>query len=178
MVALTSEKGLCALEFDKPDRSALLKRRLARWHGGPQIKEGSNSVLAMTKRWLANYFKGRFRKLKTPPLDIRGTAFEKRVWGELIKTKPGRVMTYARMAKKLGKPQAARAAGGASARNPVALIIPCHRLVGSNGSLTGYGGGIDKKRWLLEHERAFGQSDPKPIPKKRGSVLFPYEEGI
>ena len=82
------------------------------------------------------------------------------------------------MAKKLGKPKAARAVGGASARNPVALIIPCHRLVGSNGSPTGYGGGTDKKRWLLEHEKAFGQSDRKPIPKKRGSVLFPYEEGI
>jgi methylated-DNA-[protein]-cysteine S-methyltransferase len=178
MVALASGRGLCALEFDKPERMALLTRRLARWHGPYTIKEANHPILTLTKNWLDDYFKGRFGKVKIPPLDIRGTAFEKRVWRELMKLKPGHVLSYARMAKKLGKPQAARAVGGASTRNPVALIIPCHCLVGSNGSLTGYGGGIDKKRWLLEHERAFGQSDPRPIPKKRGSVLFPYEEGI
>ena len=175
---MASEKGLCALEFDRPERMALLTRRLARWHGPHVIKEANHPVLTHTKHWLRDNFKGRFGNLKTPPLDIRGTAFEKRVWGELKKIKPGYVLSYARMAKKLGKPKAARAVGGASARNPVALIIPCHRLVGSNGSPTGYGGGTDKKRWLLEYEKAFGQSDRKPIPKKRGSVLFPYEEGI
>ena len=178
MVALATGKGLCALEFDIPERIALLTKRLARWHGQHAIKEANPPILTLTKHWLDDYFKGRFGNLKTPPLDILGTAFEKRVWRELMKIKPGQVLSYARMAKKLGKSKAARAVGGASARNPVALIIPCHRLVGSNGSLTGYGGGTNKKRWLLEHEKAFGQSDRKPIPKKRGSVLFPYEEGI
>ncbi len=153
MVALASEKGLCALEFDKPERMALLTRRLARRHGPHMTKEANHPILTLTKHWLDDYFKGRFRKLKTPPLDIRGTAFEKRVWGELTKIKPGHVLSYARMAKKIGKLKAARAVGGASARNPVALIIPCHRLVGSNGSLTGYGGGLASKRWLLEHEK-------------------------
>ncbi len=178
MVALASGKGLCALEFDNPERMALLAKRLARWHGTHLIKEANHSILTLTKHWLDDYFKGRFGNLKTPPLDIRGTAFEKRVWGELMKIKPGHVLSYARLAKKLGKPEAFRAVGGASARNPVALIIPCHRLLGSNGSLTGYGGGTHKKRWLLEHEEAFGQSDRKPIPNKRDYVLFPYEEGI
>jgi len=152
MVALASKRGLFALEFDQPERMALLTRRLARRHGTHAIKEANHSILTLTKHWLDDYFKGRFGNLKTPPLDIRGTAFEKRVWGELMKLKPGHVLSYALIAKKLGKPRAARAVGGASARNPVALIIPCHRLVGSNGSLTGYGGGTDKKRWLLEHE--------------------------
>lgn len=178
MMALASGRGLCALEFDKPERMALLTKRLARWIGPHSIKEANHPILTFTKHWLDGYFKGRFGILETPPLDIRGTVFEKRVWGQLMKIKPGRVISYAQMAKKLGKPKAARAVGGASARNPIALIIPCHRLVGSNGSLTGYGGGTEKKRWLLEHEKAFGQSDRKPIPKKRGSVLFPYEEGI
>lgn len=178
IVALASGKGLCALEFDKPERMALLTKRLARWIGPHAIKEANHSILILTANWLEDYFKGRFGNLKTPPLDIRGTAFEKRVWGELMKLKPGYVLSYTRMAKKLGKPEAARAVGGASAGNPIALIIPCHRLVGSNGTLTGYGGGTDKKRWLLEHEKTFGQSDLKPIPKKRGSVLIPYEEGI
>jgi methylated-DNA-[protein]-cysteine S-methyltransferase len=154
MVALASKRGLCALEFDRPERMALLTRRLARWHGPHAIKEANHPILALTKHWLRDYFKGRFGNLKTPPFDIRGTAFEKRVWGELMKLKPGRVLSYARMAKELGKPRAARAVGGASARNPVAIIIPCHRLVGSNGSLNGYGGGLDKKRWLLEQEKA------------------------
>lgn len=178
MIALASGKGLCALEFDKPGRMELLARRLARWHGTHVIKEANHPILALTKHWLRDYFKGRFGNLKTPPLDIRGTAFEKRFWRGLMKLKLGQIVSYARMAKKLGKPKAARAVGRASARSPVALIIPCHRLVGSTGSLTGYGGGTDKKRWLLEHEKAFGQSDRKPIPKKRDSVLFPYEEGI
>ena len=153
MIALASGKGLCALEFDRPERMALLTKRLARWHGPHKIKEANHPIFALTKHWLDDYFKGRFGNRKTPPWDIRGTAFEKRVWGELKKIKPGHVLSYVLIAKKLGKPRAARAVGGASARNPVALIIPCHRLVGSNGSLTGYGGGTDKKRWLLEHEK-------------------------
>jgi len=154
VIALASGKGLCALEFDRPERMALLTRRLARWHGPHAIKKANHPTLTLTKQWLDDYFKGRFGNLKTLPLDIRGTAFEKRVWGELMKLKPGRVLTYARMAKKLGKPRAARAVGGALARNPIALIIPCHRLVGSRGSLTGYGGGLAQKRWLLEQEKA------------------------
>jgi methylated-DNA-[protein]-cysteine S-methyltransferase len=153
MVALASKRGLCALEFDRPERMALMTRRLARWHGTHTIKEANHPILTLTKHWFRDYFKGRFGKLKTPPLDIRGTAFEKRVWKELLKIKPGHILSYARMAKKLGKYTAARAVGGASARNPVALIIPCHRLVGSNGSLTGYGGGIACKGWLLAHEK-------------------------
>jgi len=152
MVALASKRGLFALEFDQPERMALLTKWLTRWHGPHTIKVANHPILTLTKHWLRDYFKGRFGNLKTPPLDIRGTAFEKRVWGELMKLKPGRVVSYARMAKKLGKPKGVRAVGGASARNPIALIIPCHRLVGSNGSLTGYGGGINKKRHLLEHE--------------------------
>lgn len=152
MVAIASERGLCALEYDKQGRMALVERRLKRWHGSPKIEEGSNLIITLTKRWLADYFEGRFNALKTPPLDILGTEFEKRVWKELLELKPGLVVTYAQMAKKLGNPKGARAIGGASARNPIAILIPCHRLVGSNGSLTGYGGGIEKKKWLLEHE--------------------------
>ena len=157
MVALASGKDLCALEFDRPGRMALLTRRLARWHGPHVIKEANHPIFTLTKHWLRDYFKGRFGSLKTPPLDIRGTAFENRVWGGLMKIKPGHVSSYARMAKKFGKPEAARAVGGASARNPIALIIPCHRLVGRNGTLTGYGGGINKKRWLLKHEQRIGR---------------------
>jgi len=152
MVALASKRGLFALEFDQPERMALLTKRLARWIGPHAIKEANHPILTLTANWLDVYFKGRFNKLLIPPLDLRGTAFEKRVWGELMKLKPGHVLSYARMAKKLGKPEAARAVGGASARNPIALIIPCHRLVGRNGTLTGYGGGINKKRRLIEHE--------------------------
>jgi O-6-methylguanine DNA methyltransferase len=153
MVAMASEKGLCALEFDKPGRMVLLRKRMARWHEGQRTKEGKSRNLTAAQRWLEDYFKSRFDKLKTPTLDLQGTEFEKRVWNELLKLKPGRVITYTLMAKKLGIPQGARAVGGASARNPIAIIIPCHRLVGTNGSLTGYGGGLDKKSWLLEHER-------------------------
>lgn len=153
MVAIASEEGLCALEYDQPGRMALVERRLKRWHANPQIQKGINPILTLTKQWLADYFAGRLKALKTLPLDVRGAPFEKQVWKELLKIKPGWVVTYAQMAKKLGRARGARAVGNASARNPVAIIIPCHRLVGTDGSLTGYGGGITIKELLLNHEK-------------------------
>jgi methylated-DNA-[protein]-cysteine S-methyltransferase len=103
-------------------------------------------------RQLAEYFEGR-RRAFSLRLDLRGTPFQKRVWDELLKVPFGRTVAYRDIAEALGNPRATRAVGGANHRNPVSIVVPCHRVVGADGSLTGYGGGLRRKAWLLAHEK-------------------------
>ncbi|HSA96128.1 MAG TPA: methylated-DNA--[protein]-cysteine S-methyltransferase [Acidobacteriota bacterium] len=102
---------------------------------------------------LEEYFLGK-RKVFTVELDLRGTEFQKRVWAKLVRVGFGRTTTYKGLAEAIGRPAATRAVGGANHSNPVSIIVPCHRVVGSDGSLTGYGGGLWRKEWLLRHEQA------------------------
>ena len=88
---------------------------------------------------------------------MRGAPFEVRVWTALREIPPGTTTTYGTIAKRVQSPDASRAVGMANGANPIAIIVPCHRVIGSNGTLTGYGGGLDKKTWLLEHERRWSQ---------------------
>jgi methylated-DNA-[protein]-cysteine S-methyltransferase len=97
------------------------------------------------------YFKGQ-RKEFVLDLILHGTEFQKTVWRELAKIPYGKIVSYGELAKLIGKPKAGRAVGSANGRNPISIILPCHRVIGSNGSLTGYGGGIWRKEWLLKHE--------------------------
>ncbi|MFT5442700.1 MAG: methylated-DNA-[protein]-cysteine S-methyltransferase [Myxococcota bacterium] len=101
---------------------------------------------------LTAYFAGTLRNF-TVPLAPKGTDFQQRVWGELAKIDYGVTVTYGSIAKKLGKPSASRAVGAANGKNPIAIILPCHRVIGQSGKLTGYAGGIDKKEILLRFER-------------------------
>jgi methylated-DNA-[protein]-cysteine S-methyltransferase len=89
-------------------------------------------------------------------LDMRGTDFQKDVWNALLTIPYGETRSYGQIAKQIGRPDRARAVGAANGSNPVSIIVPCHRVIGSDGSLTGYGGGLDRKRWLLEHEAGVG----------------------
>jgi methylated-DNA-[protein]-cysteine S-methyltransferase len=100
---------------------------------------------------LDEYFRGDRRSFSIK-LDLRGTDFQKRVWNKLRSVKFGRTTTYKALAAAVGNPAATRAVGGANHRNPVSIIVPCHRVVGSDGRLTGYGGGLWRKDWLLRHE--------------------------
>lgn len=106
---------------------------------------------AETKRQLAAYFNGELTDFDVP-LQLPGTAFQQLVWQELQKIPFGQTMSYGEMARHIGKPKACRAVGAANGRNPVSIIVPCHRLIGSNGKLTDYGGGLKRKAWLLAHE--------------------------
>ena len=99
------------------------------------------------------YFDGDVRAIDRLAVDGGGTDFQRRAWDALRKIPPGETRTYGQMAALLGRSNAARAVGSANALNPISLVVPCHRLVGSDGALTGYGGGIERKRWLLAHER-------------------------
>jgi methylated-DNA-[protein]-cysteine S-methyltransferase len=103
-------------------------------------------------RQLREYFCGE-RETFDVKLEMTGTPFERRVWRELCKIPYGKTASYGEIAKRIGQPTACRAVGLANGRNPVPIIVPCHRVIGSDGSLTGYGGGLDTKRWLLALER-------------------------
>jgi methylated-DNA-[protein]-cysteine S-methyltransferase len=103
-------------------------------------------------RQIRAYFAGDYRCLDAIPVSTGGTAFQQEIWSALRTIPPGTTMTYGNLAAKLGRPTAYRAVGGTNAINPIAIVLPCHRLVGANASLTGYGGGIERKQWLLRHE--------------------------
>jgi len=108
-------------------------------------------VLKATSAQLADYFAGTLADFDIP-VRLDGTPFQRAVWNELTKIPNGTTISYGELARRVGNPKASRAVGLANGRNPVSIIVPCHRVVGSNGSLTGYGGGIDRKRALLQHE--------------------------
>lgn len=105
------------------------------------------------RRQFDRYFDGRSQVFDLP-LAARGTTFQQEVWRALCDIGYGETISYAELARRIGRPKASRAVGLANGANPLAIIIPCHRVIGANGSLTGYGGGMDAKRWLLDHEQA------------------------
>jgi methylated-DNA-[protein]-cysteine S-methyltransferase len=109
--------------------------------------------LAATLHQLSEYFAGTRREFDLP-LRLDGTPFQQRVWRELTEIPYGETWSYGQLAKRIGSPSASRAVGLANGRNPVSILVPCHRVIGADGSLTGYGGGLERKSWLLAHERA------------------------
>jgi len=157
MVALASDTGLCALEFSTNNRFERLNRRLERWFPPHSIVDGDCDVFAATRAWLTGYFDGRSADASRIPLDMRGAPFELRVWQALRAIPPGETTSYGAIARALGDAGASRAVGAANGANPVAIIVPCHRVIGASGSLVGYGGGLERKTWLLQHERRWSR---------------------
>ena len=159
MLALSSDEGLCALEFTTvkgrargEERLSRLNARLQRWFPPHEIVDRETPTIARTRRWLAAYFDGTAAEIGDLPFDMRGAPFEKRVWIALRQIPPGHTTSYGAIAQALDAAGASRAVGAANGANPIAIIVPCHRVIGSTGSLTGYGGGLERKRWLLAHE--------------------------
>jgi len=101
---------------------------------------------------LERYFDGEIAALDTIPVSLDGTPFQRKVWNALRTIAGGTTLSYGALARRIGQPKAVRAVGLANGRNPIGVVVPCHRVIGANGSLTGYGGGLTRKRWLLEHE--------------------------
>ncbi|MGA7629731.1 MAG: methylated-DNA--[protein]-cysteine S-methyltransferase [Terriglobales bacterium] len=137
-------------------------RQLFRLHYGDhgfqvKPKQNSNDLTDAIKR----YFAGEVEVIDALPVETGGTPFQRQVWRALRKIPYGMTVSYAQLAERIGRPTAVRAVGLANGSNPVGVVVPCHRVIGSNGSLTGYGGGVERKRWLLEHEqRARQQKHP------------------
>lgn len=120
---------------------------------GVRLPEPTGTPFAETARQLTEYFDGR-RDTFDLPLRLHGTAFQQRVWAALSEIPAGQTWTYGQLAEHIGRPTASRAVGLANGKNPISVIVPCHRVVGSDGSLTGYGGGLARKQALLRHEHA------------------------
>ena len=140
---VASEKGLVALlwENDNPRRVRLAEL----------TKDENHPILLETGRQLDEYFRGE-RKSFSLSLDMRGTPFQKDVWEVLLGIPFGETRSYGQLAKQLGNPKATRAVGAANGRNPISIIVPCHRVIGSSGKLTGFAGGLDRKELLLDLE--------------------------
>jgi len=147
LVACDAET-LCALEFaDCKDRmlAALRARR-----GDFSLVEAADPNGVCTR--IGAYLLGELDALDDIAVDGGGTEFQRKVWTELRRIGPGEVVSYRALAQRLGIPNSVRAVARANALNPVSIVVPCHRVIGLDGSLTGYGGGLERKRWLLEHE--------------------------
>ena len=143
-------KAVCMLDFEgfEARTSALLARRF-----GKVEFERPSDPLGL-KHQLDRYFAGDLHAFDATPVRIGGTPFQESVWRALRKIPAGETRSYGELARKLNRPQAARAVGHANSLNPIAIIVPCHRVIGASSSLTGYAGGLERKQWLLDHERA------------------------
>jgi methylated-DNA-[protein]-cysteine S-methyltransferase len=160
LLAVASPSGLCALEFDGARRAGslatALPERFPDLGGAPDsLVEASSKggPLAPVRAWLRRYFGGQIVSGRELEVDLRGTEFERRVWNALLGIPFGETRAYGQLAEELGSKELARAVGLANSRNPVAVVVPCHRVIGKNGALTGFAGGMARKRWLLDHER-------------------------
>lgn len=158
LLLVRGDAGLCHVEFGEWDeRRHELERWAKRWYGGSIEWREDESALAEEMRQLREYFDGGRRAFDLA-VDLRGTSFQLRVWRALTGIPYGETRSYGEIARAVGFPKAARAVGAANHVNPVSIVVPCHRVVGANGELVGYGGGLDRKRWLLALEQANGGS--------------------
>lgn len=150
-IAVVARGGaLCALDFD--DCAERMQSILQRRFGSVTLRRESDPCGFTTR--VRAYMDGALDALDDIEVDTGGTAFQRDVWSALRQIPCGETTSYGAMAKSMGRPGAARAVGITNGRNPVALVLPCHRVIGADGSLTGYAGGIERKRWLLRHEGA------------------------
>ncbi|MDB4932945.1 MAG: cysteine methyltransferase [Myxococcaceae bacterium] len=146
LTLLANDGGLCGVYFPDHKRAPVVDAE----------REPDHPALRAARQQLAEFFRGQ-RDAFDLPLAPAGTAFQRRVWAALRAIPFGETRHYGALAAQLGQPTAARAVGLANGRNPLSIVVPCHRVVGRDGSLTGYAGGLDAKRWLLAHEgRAAG----------------------
>jgi methylated-DNA-[protein]-cysteine S-methyltransferase len=176
MIALDSGEGLCALEFTGPEkRLAGLEARLRRWFPPHEIADRDTATILGARAWLDAYFTGESADISGLRLDMRGARFEQRVWEALRRIPPGETTSYGAIARILGSAGASRAVGAANGANPIAIVVPCHRVIGSSGALTGYGGGLERKTWLLEHERRWARHDDSRAAHTDANGLLPFD---
>lgn len=150
LVVHDPQERLRAIEFH--DREGRLTRLLHIHYGARPLQE--RRAPAVIRDALAGYFAGDLRAIDRLEVATAGTPFQRDVWAALRTIRPGTTLSYGALARHIGRPRAVRAVGAANGSNPISVVVPCHRVIGADASLTGYGGGIERKRWLLAHEGA------------------------
>lgn len=151
MFAGAVEEGICLLEFSDRRMLETELKFLAKFFNAT-ILQGNNKNFPILEKQLNDYFAGKLKKF-TVPLVTPGTDFQRAVWDELLKIEYGKTRSYKQQSVCLGKPEAVRAVANANGMNKISIIVPCHRVIGEDGNLTGYGGGLWRKKWLLDHEK-------------------------
>ena len=162
ILLVTDGLSLCALDFGDYEHRML--GLLQSHHESLQFQPTDNP--GGWRQRLQDYFSGDLEAIVGLPVNPAGTAFQQLVWRSLLEIPCGAVWSYGTLAKKLGKPGAARAVGLANSKNPISIVVPCHRVVGANGTLTGYAGGLERKQWLLNHEGAVLSATPNLVQQR------------
>ena len=147
----TDKEGVLRV-VDFADYEPRMLKLLERHYGQDKVTLAEAGTPSAAARALVAYFQGDLKAIRKLKTAHGGTAFQRRVWKALRAIPTGRTTTYGQLAARLGMPQAARAVGLANGANPIAIVVPCHRVIGADGTLTGYGGGLSRKQWLLAHE--------------------------
>lgn len=148
-----TNKGICSITFGESTKTLMSLRLWSqRWLQQDELLRGEDPLLDSVKEELQQYFEGKRTEFSVP-LDLHGTPFQKIVWQQLLKIPYGETRSYKEIAMAIDTPKAVRAIGGANHNNPISIIVPCHRVIGSNGALVGYGGGLTIKEQLLELEQ-------------------------
>jgi methylated-DNA-[protein]-cysteine S-methyltransferase len=160
LIVADRDGNLCAVDWVDHEARMLRLLRLHYGEGGYRLEPARNPN-GLTDA-ISSYFAGELTAIDALPVQTGGTAFQREVWLALRKITCGTTVSYAQLAAQIGRPAAVRAVGLANGSNPVGVIVPCHRVIGANGSLTGYGGGIERKRWLLDHEGKREQFELQP----------------
>lgn len=166
LLAWDARRQLRALDFE--DCETRLARLLRRHYRNYELSSACPPTAIAEP--LDAYFAGTLASLDNIPIATGGTDFQREVWAALRTIPPGETTSYGRLAARLGRAGAGRAVGLANGANPVAVVVPCHRIIGASGALTGYGGGLHRKQWLLDHERRHAGRDP-PLPGRRSGLL-------
>jgi len=153
MLLVTDAQGLVhALDWE--DHHERTERLLGRYYRHVTLALREAAKESAAKRALLAYFAGQLDAIERLQVATSGSEFQNQVWRALRQIPSGKTLSYGALAKKIGRPAAVRAVGLANGANPIAIVVPCHRVIGANASLTGYGGGLPRKRWLLQHEAA------------------------
>jgi len=168
LIVTDDEHRVRAVDWE--DLEQRMQALLQRHYGANAIQLREILRSSTAKRSLEAYFEGDMNAIADLPAATNGTSFQRKVWDTLRLIPAGHTISYGDLAAWIGRPAAARAVGLANGANPIAIVVPCHRVIGANASLTGYGGGLDRKRWLLAHERAChsftDSSDPHGWPAR------------
>lgn len=156
LLVAAEDAGLTLIHFEQHRHPVAVD---ASWRHVGGARGPALDAIAAARSQLNEYFAGARRTFDLP-LAAHGTPFQARVWTALRDIPFGAAVSYAELARRIGSPDAVRAVGAANGRNPLSIVVPCHRVIGADGSLTGFGGGIERKRWLLDHEgAAYGRAD-------------------